>query len=76
MIINRKYKNVGVQTGDNELLIYLSNKKTARIYYSTSYKEKVLSFNFGTSKNFIFTKLMWKILLQNLNEINQILEND
>ncbi len=77
MIMNRKYKNVGVQTGDeNELFIYLCNKKTIRVYYSNSYKDKVISFNFGTSKNFIFTKCMWNILLNHLSEINTILDND
>ena len=60
MILNRRYKSIGIQTGDHdELYIYLTNKKTARVYFSPAYKEKVLSLNFGTSKSFIITKEMW-----------------
>ena len=77
MILNRKYKNIGVQTGDdNELYFYLTEKKTVRVYYSSVYKENVISFNFGTSKNFIFTKLMWKAFQPYFNQINSILNND
>ncbi len=77
MILNRKYKNVSIQTGeDNELFVYLNNKKTARIYFSPAYKDKVLSFNFGTSKSFIFTKSMWKNFKIHLADIDKILNDD
>ena len=76
MILNRKYKSVGIQTGDeSELFIYFTNKKTARVYFSTSYKDIVLSFNFGTSKSFIITRSMWKTFLLYFNAINTIFNN-
>ena len=75
MIINRKYKNCGTQTGvdDKNLFIYLTNKKTARIYFCESYKDYVLSFNFGTSKSFIFTKCMWEKFKKHFKSIDDIL---
>ena len=77
MILQRKYRNIGVQTGDdNDLYIYLTNKKTARIYLSPAYKEKFLSLNFGTSKSFIITKSMWKIFRNHFSEIDNILSNE
>jgi hypothetical protein len=77
MILHRKYRNIGVQTGDdNDLYIYLTNKKTARIDLSPAYKEKVLSLNFGTSKSFIITKSMWKIFRNHYSEIDNILSNE
>lgn len=73
----RKYKDIGIQTGNNdELFIYLAKKKTLRTYFSTSYHQKVLSLNFGTTKSFIITKQMWDIILLHLDQINQILQND
>lgn len=77
MIKMRKYKDVGIQTGNNdEFYIYLTNKKTLKTYFSTCYNQRVLSLNFGTSKSFIITKPMWDIILLHLDEINQILRND
>ena len=68
MILKR---SISTQTGDEEdFLVYLSNNKTARIYFSSAYKDKVLSFNFGTSKSFIITKLMWRIFRNYINEID------
>ena len=41
-----KFKETSTQTDD--LNFKLTNKKTARMYFSQAYKEKVLSLNFGT----------------------------
>lgn len=77
MILARKYKNISTQTGDTtELFINFTNKKTAKIYFSTAYKARVLSINFGTSKSFIFTKDMWNILKKHISQIDKILNND
>lgn len=74
MVKLHNLKSVGVQTGDStELYITLTNKKTARVYYSSAYKEKVLSINFGTSKNFIFTKDMWNKFKKHFSKIDAIL---
>ncbi len=53
-----KLKDSTSQTDD--LNFNLTLKKTVRMYFSQAYKEKVLSLNFGTSKNFIITKHMWQ----------------
>ena len=69
MSVKRK---VAVQTGDNnEFMIYLTNKKTARVYFSTCYKDTVLSINFGTSKSFIISKSMWRIFRRHFKEIDK-----
>ena len=71
MIVKR---NVAVQTGNNnEFIIFLTNKKTARVYFSPCYKETVLSFNFGTSKSFIISKSMWHIFRRHIKEIDNCL---
>lgn len=56
-------KDAITQTGDNsEFFVSLSENKYAKLYYSESYKELVLSFNINRSKSFIITKSMWKKL--------------
>lgn len=41
MLLNRKYKNIGVQSGDpSELFIYFTAKKTARVYFYYHTKKK------------------------------------
>lgn len=58
-----KIKNkidVSTQTcNNNEFFVSLSENKYARLYYSESYKDIVLSFNINRSKSFIITKSMW-----------------
>lgn len=67
-------RSSSTQTGDdNYLFIHLEKKKTARIYYSSAYKDHVLSFNFGSSKSFIVTKSMWKVFRNYLKTIDAIL---
>ena len=73
---NNKINN-STQTGeDDHFKIHLDKKKTARIYYSLAYKDNVLSFNFGTSKNFIFTKPMWKLFRNYIKTIDTYMNND
>jgi hypothetical protein len=77
MITMRKFKDIGIQTGNPcELFIYLGNKKTLRTYFSSSYNQKVMSLNFGTSKSFIITKEIWAIILLHLDQINNIFKDD
>ena len=64
-------RSISTQTGDgSELFINLSKSKHAWLKYSTSYKDTVLSFNINSSKSFILTKAMWKILKPNLEKID------
>ena len=75
-LLNGKLKNVVTQTGDsNDMIIYLSDTKNIRVYYSNSYKETVVSFNFGT-KSFIINKQMWMVFRKHFNKIDYLLEND
>lgn len=75
MIFSRRYNSIGVQTGnDGDLIIYLANNKVAKVYYSNVYKERVLGLNFGTSKSFIMTQLMWKIFKNHIHEIDELLQ--
>jgi hypothetical protein len=64
-------KNVAIQTGDrNELTINLSKTKTFRMYYSKSYKDFVISFNFTNCRKFIISRSMWKIFRKYINIID------
>ena len=68
-------KNSSTQTGNaNDLIIYLSDNKSIRVYYSNAYKEIVLSFNFG-SKSFIITKLMWVMFKKHFIKIINLLND-
>lgn len=70
-------KTASTQTGNSsEFIPYLGQNKYARIYFSSAYKEIVLSFNF-CSKSFIITKSMWKVFRKHLSEIDSLLlKND
>ena len=68
-------KNSSIQTGNsNDLILYLSDNKSIRVYYSNAYKEIVLSFNFG-SKSFIITKLMWVVFKKHFIKIDNLLND-
>jgi hypothetical protein len=77
-LFKKKQLNMSTQTGDDEdfFRIHLDGKKTARIYYSTAYKDNVLSLNFGSSKSFIFTKPMWRLFRNYINTIDNYMKND
>jgi hypothetical protein len=70
-------KSIGCQTGhdDEQLFISLSHSKHAILKHSTSYKDYVLSFNINSSKSFILTKQMWKILRPHLGKIDDVLSS-
>ena len=51
-------KCVFTQTEEN--VYYIDNTKCVKMYYSTVYKERVVSLNLSSSKSFIFTKQNWK----------------
>jgi predicted nucleic acid-binding Zn finger protein len=64
-------KNVAIQTGDrNELTINLSKTKRFHMYYSKSYKDYVISFNFTNCRKFIISRSMWKIFRKYINIID------
>jgi hypothetical protein len=67
-----KLKDSTTQTDD--LNFNLTLKKTVRMYFSQAYKEKVLSLNFGTSKNFIITKHMWQNFKKEFDNIENVFE--
>ncbi len=74
--IDIKKINKSTQTNDlNEFFINLSSSKHARLYYSDSYNDYVLSLNINQSKSFIINKSMWKIFRKHINTIDSILNN-
>jgi hypothetical protein len=71
-----KKVNQSTQTSDlNEFYFNLSSSKHARLYYSESYNDLVLSLNINKSKSFIITKSMWKVFRNHINNIDNILNN-
>ena len=77
---NASLKTKGTQTienieKDDEFTVYMSSNKTFRLYYSPTYKENVLSFNFGQSKKYIITKEMWNIFRLHVEKIDEIMIN-
>jgi hypothetical protein len=74
----KKFSTISTQTEENpnEFCIYIANNKTFRVYNSKTYKENVLSFNFGNSKKYIITKQMWKIFREYILQIDNILLNN
>jgi hypothetical protein len=67
-----KKRIIGIQTREDcELFFFLTNKKSAKVYFSSVYKDIVLSFNFGNSKSFIIDRTSWYILKNNFHEIDQ-----
>lgn len=60
-MIEQRKKNAFSQTGsDDGQIFYLTNNKNIRLYFSTVYKERVLSFNLSSSKSFILNKQSWR----------------
>jgi hypothetical protein len=75
--LKQNFRTIGIQTGiDDELFFFLTNKKSARVYFSSVYKQTVLSFNLGNSKNFIIDKNSWLILKNNFEEIDRRLNTN
>ena len=74
-LFKKKYVTISTQTEENpdEFCVYIGNNKTFRIYNSKTYKNNVLSFNFGKSKKYIITKKMWLIFREYIPRIDEIL---
>ena len=67
----KEKRTVSTQTGlDSAFCISLTKSKNARLYYSESYKDFVVSFNFSCSKKFIISRSMWKIFRKYINQID------
>jgi hypothetical protein len=71
----KKYTTISTQTDNlsKEFCVYLAKNKTLRVYNSKTYKEYVLSFNFGNSKKYIITKSMWKLFRNYVPQIDEII---
>ena len=64
-------KSIACQTGEeSEIFVNLSKSKHAALKYSASYKDLVLAFNINSTKSFIITKQMWKLLRPHINKID------
>ena len=64
-------KNVAVQKdNNNEMTINLSKSKKFRMYYSKSYKDYVITFNFTNCRKFLISRSMWKIFRKYINIID------
>ena len=67
----KRYKFTETSTQTDDLYFSLTEKKTARMYYSQAYKEKVLSLNFGTC-GVISEKNLKKLKMYSETEDNKI----
>lgn len=72
---SQKYRDVGVQCDNNnfknlDFHIQLSKNKFLKLYKSKSYNEYILTLNINKSKKIVITKSMWKIIKQNLDQID------
>ena len=77
--LHRQTLSQSTQTSipNNDLLfIQLDKNKTARLYFSSAYKNNVLCLNCGNSKNFIFTRCMWNDFKKEFDNINNLFNND
>jgi hypothetical protein len=52
------------------MTINLSKSKKFRMYYSKSYKDYVISFNFTNCRKFLISRSMWKIFRKYINIID------
>ena len=62
-----------VDDEDSEFCVYISKNKLFRVYFSKSYKQFVLSFDFGNFKKYIITQSMWIIFRTHIHHINKII---
>lgn len=53
-----------------EFHLQLSENKYIKFYKSKCYNDYILSFNINKSKKIVLTRSMWKILIQNSDQIN------
>lgn len=69
-------KNNSTQTGEEARIYFIDDSKSVKLYYSSVYKEKVVSLNLSSSKSFIFTGRSWKKFRKLLPIIEDYLENE
>ena len=55
---------------ESEIFVNLSKSKHAALKYSASYKDLVQASNIKSTKSFIITKQMWKLLRPYINKID------
>jgi hypothetical protein len=68
--------DANTQTNDSkDFQFSLSNFKFVRVYKSKSYKDYVISLNFGKCKKYKITKSMWNKFKKFLPQINDTLGN-
>lgn len=76
----KEKRDVAIQCNnkfDNpEFHIQLSKNKYLRLYKSKSYSEYILTLNINKSKKIVITKAMWKIIKQNINQIDKTILMD
>jgi len=75
-MIDAKKTNSSSQTGEESQVYYIDDSKSVKLYYSTVYKEKVVSLNLSSSKSFIFTKRNWKKFRKLIPQIEDFYENE
>jgi hypothetical protein len=68
-------RSISTQTNTNdnniEFFFNLSKSKHARLHFSESYNDIVLSFNINRSKSFIINRQMWKLFRKNIFKIDK-----
>jgi hypothetical protein len=62
-----------VEVDDGEFCVYMSHNKLFRVYFSKSYKQYVLSFDFGNFKKYIMTQSMWIIFRKHIQNIDKVI---
>jgi len=73
---NNSMKTISTQTENTEeFCVFIGSNKSFRVYFSKTYNEFVLGFNFGNSKKYILTKEMWIKFREYINTIDKILTN-
>ena len=71
-----KTRDIQTPTGDPfEYFFNLNDFKNVRVYYSESYKDYVLSINFGKCKKYILTRKMWYIFQLHYSILDNIFKS-
>lgn len=73
-------RDVAIQCNNNfdnpEFQIQLSKNKYLKLYKSKCYSEYIMTLNINKSKKIVITKSMWKIIKQNINQIDKTILMD
>jgi hypothetical protein len=70
-------RSIGIGTDSDEVYItcLLPNCKMVKMYYSTVYQDRVISFNIAESKSFIMDKINWNYFKQLIPSVDAFFEN-